>query len=506
MISNITWGADFAGIVRYLIENRDHEVLDLQGVTSVELAADEMAVVAALNTRAKNLLLHISLSAALEDGALDAGQWLHCADEVTAALRLAGRQRVVVRHTDKAHDHVHIFYCTIDSETGQTPRKHWFLLKGNAVDGIGPHALTEAEVDAVPASARALRTYDFRALARVMDTCRKLERQLGLRALRTPAEAAKARLVGEAKDNPAAQQRRSDRVGSIPLMERSDEIRSALDAPDWPTKRDALCAIGLDFEPIYRTTRKTEELRGLVIFDAADPGNRVPASNLDLPHRKYGLRRLEARHASETESFERWWPERTTTRPGAPFGPGTDRQRLKDGFDLLALQHAAAERDKRVARSRLRKEQALERARKRKLLMIRRREEAAELPAGERRAFYRRFSLDVSRVELAALSKLHSQQARPLARGRKPTWNEYLKLYADAGDIAAARLIPRAPAKAIVRAAAKNQMIVRDQPALAKPRAPVPTLPQTVIAANPTDIDEPDLLLAYRAMQQRERD
>ncbi|USI79093.1 relaxase/mobilization nuclease domain-containing protein [Sphingopyxis sp. USTB-05] len=506
MISNITWGADFAGIVRYLVENRVHEVLDLKGVTSVELAADEMAAVAALSTRAKNVLLHISLSAAIEDGALDADQWRHCASEITIALRLVGLQRVVVRHSDKAHDHVHIFYCTIDPETGQTPPKHWFLRKGNAVDDIGPHALSDAEVDAVPVSARALRTYDFRALARVMDTCRKLERQLGLRALRTPSEAAQARLAGEAKDKPAAPQRRSDRVGSIPLMERAEEIRSALDTPDWPSKRDALCAAGLDFEPIYRTTKKTEELRGLVIFDAADPGNRIRASNLDLPDRKYGLRRLEARHASEAESFERWWPERTATRPGAPLGPGTDRQRLKDGFDLLALQHAAAERDKRVARHRLRKEQALERARKRRLLMIRRRREAAQLPASERRGFYRQFSLEVSRLELAALSELHSQQARPLARGRKPTWNEYLKMRADAGDIAAARLITQSPAKAVARVAAKEQVIVRGQPVLAKPRAPVPTFPQTIVAANPTDIDPADLMLAYKAMQQRGRD
>lgn len=506
MISNITWGADFAGIVRYLVENRDHEVLDLQGVTSVELAADEMAAVAALSTRAKNVLLHISISAAIEDGALDADQWLHCASEITIALRLVGLQRVVVRHSDKAHDHVHIFYCTIDPDTGQTPRKHWFLRKGNAVGGIGPHALFDAEVDAVPVSARALRTYDFRALARLMDTCRKLERQLGLRALRTPAEAAQARLAGKAKDNAAAPQRRCDRVGSIPLMDRADEIRSALDMRDWPSKRDALCAIGLDFEPIYRTTKTTEELRGLVIFDAADPGNRIAASNLDLPNRKFGLRRLEARHATEAESFERWWPERTATRAGSPLGQGTDRQRLKGSFDLLVLQHAAAERDKRLARNRLRKEQALERARKRKMLMIRRREAAAQLPAGERRAFYRRFSLDVSQNELAVLKELHSQQARQFARSRKPTWSEYLKLCAGAGDIAAVRLIPRTSAKAVVRAAAKNQMIVRGQPSLAKPRAPVPTFPQAVVAPNPADIDAADLLLAYQAMQQRERE
>ena len=506
MISNITWGSDFAGIVRYLVENRDHEVLDLRCVTSVELAADEMAAVAALSTRAKNILLHISLSAAIEDGPLDAGQWLHCADEVTAALRLAGLQRVVVRHKDKAHDHVHIFYCTIDAETGQTPPKCWFLKKGNAVQGIGPHALSEAEVDAVPLYARALRTYDFRALARVMDTCRKLERQLGLRALRTPAEAAQARLAGEAKDKTSAQQRRSDRVGSIPLMNRAEEIRSALDTADWSSKRDALCDIGLDFEPVYRTTKSARELRGLIIFDAEDPGNRVRASDLDLPSRKYGLRRLEARHAGDVESFERWWPKRRTTGAGASLSHGTDRQRLKEGFDLLALQHAEAEREKRLSRKRLKKEQALERARKRKALMMRRREEAAQLPPGERREFYRRFSHDVSRPELALLSKIHSRQSHMLARSRKPTWQEYLKLCADAGDLAAARLIPEPRTRPRARAAANRQTVVRGVPRLPQAQTAVPQVARSIAGAGLPELDAADLLSAYQAMKQRGRD
>ncbi|MFC3786159.1 preprotein translocase subunit Sss1 [Sphingopyxis italica] len=506
MISNITWGSDFAGIVRYLVENRDHEVLDLRCVTSVEFAADEMAAVAALSTRAKNILLHISLSAAIEDGPLDAGQWLHCADEVTAALRLAGLQRVVVRHKDKAHDHVHIFYCTIDSETGQTPPKRWFLKKGNAVRNIGPHALSDAEVDAVPLSARALRTYDFRALARVMDTCRKLERQLGLRALRTPAEAAQARLAGGAKDKISAQQRRSDRVGSIPLMARAEEIRNALDTPDWTSKRDAICALGLDFEPIYRTTKAAEELRGLIIFDVNDRGNRIPASDLDLPSRKYGLRRLEARHAGDVESFERWWPKRRTTGAGTSLGQGTDRQRLKEGFDLLALQHAAAEREKRLSRKRLKKKQSLERARKRKALMMRRREEAAQLPPGERREFYRRFSLETSKPELALLGKLHSRQTQVLARCRKPTWQEYLKLCASAGDLAAQRLIPKARPKPLERVAMRKQTIVREDQRLPQPQAAVPPVAQKGPNPGLPELDTADLLLAYQATKQRGRD
>ncbi|KTE05275.1 relaxase/mobilization nuclease domain-containing protein [Sphingopyxis sp. H115] len=502
MISNITWGADFAGIVRYLVENRDHEVLDLKGVTSVELAADEMAAVAALSSRAKNKLLHVSLSAALEDGSLDASQWLHCADELTVALRLVGLQRVVVRHKDKAHDHVHIFFCTIDSATGQTPPKSWYLKKGNAMLGIGPHALSESEIVAVPLHARALRTYDFRALARTMDICRKLERQLGLRTLRTPVEAAQARLAGVANDKSAAQRKRHDRIGSTPLIERADEIRGVLGTRDWPSKRDALCALGLDFEPTYRTTKKGTELRGLTIFDMRDTGNRIRASDLDLPSQKFGLLRLEARHDPGADRFDIWWPRRGASASAIETGRDNDHVRLKSSFDLFALQHRTSEREKANARKKLRKEQTLGRARLRKSLMRRRRDEAARLPSSERRAFYRRYAADVSRPELASLSEFHSKQKRNLARSRKPTWTEYLQLCAEAGDISAARLVPPPRAKPRNRIAevVRNETVIARAPGVISQPAP------NIVQNEPDDLSPDDLFFMYQASKQRGRD
>lgn len=502
MISNITWGADFAGIVRYLVENRDHEVLDLQGVTSVELAADEMAAVAALNSRAKNKLLHVSLSAALEDGSLDASQWLHCVDELTAALRLTGLQRVVVRHKDKAHDHVHIFYCTIDSATGQTPPKGWFLRKGNAMLGIGPHALSQTSIAAVPLHARALRTYDFRALARTMDICRKLERQLGLRALRTPEEAAQARLAGVAKDKSAAQRKRHDRIGSTPLIERADEIRRVLVTQDWPSKRDALCALGLDFEPIYRTTKKGKELRGLTIFDMRDTGNRIRASDLDLPSQKFGLLRLEERHEPGADRFDMWWSKRGAGVPVIKADRDNDHIRLKSSFDHFALQHLTFEREKANSRKKLRKEQTLERARMRKSLMRRRRDEAARLPSSERRAFYRRYAAEVSRPELASLSEFHSKQKRALARSRKPTWTEYLQLRANVGDISAARLVPPPRAKPAVGVADA----VRNEPVVARAPKAISQAVPNIVQNKPDELSSADLLFAYQELQQRGRD
>src|SRR5690606_31557312 len=95
-------------------------------------------------------------------------------DRHEETLGLRKHQRVVVRHNDKQYDHVHVFWCTIAAETGQTPPKQWFLKKGCAVQSVGPHALSDTQVAAIPATDRARRTYDFRALARCQDTCRQL--------------------------------------------------------------------------------------------------------------------------------------------------------------------------------------------------------------------------------------------------------------------------------------------------------------------------------------------
>ena len=438
MIPNITWGADFAGLVEYLVENRDHEVLDLQGVSAVEFAADEMAAVAALSHRAKNKLLHLSLSAAYQDGKLSRDQWLKAVASIERAFGLSGHQRVVVRHRDKTHDHVHVFWCTISLETGFTPPKGWFLKKGCAVEGIGPHALNDSQLKSVRAEDRARRTYDFRALSRCQDICRQLERQMGLRQLRTPQQAAAARLAGEQKAPSAGQKKRAERIGSVPLIHRADEIRHALDTRDWPSKHCAIVALGLDFEPAYRTTRNGAELRGLVIFDPADPANRMAASDLDTPDRKYGWRRLEDRHHDCAAGLEIWWPEREPIVAVAALEQSSAKRGLRDQFDLLRAEHVLVEREKEQRRKNLRSKQKQERAAKREALMRRRKAKASELLPSQRRAFYARFSREVSGPELAQLNDRHKQAAHNLARARAPSWIEFVGMCAAADDRRAA--------------------------------------------------------------------
>lgn len=507
MIPNITWGADFLGIVRYLIENRDHEVLGLQGVSSIDLAAEEMDAIASLNDRATNTLMHLSLSAAHEDGLLDKGQWLFAADRLESTLGLEGNARVIVRHRDKTHDHVHGFWCTISPETGRTPLKKWFLKKGCAALGIGPHALTDEEVARIPAENRARRTYDFRALARAQHTCRQLERELGLRQLRTPEQAAKARLAGEERTPSPAQKKRAERVGSTPLIERAAEIRDALDTADWPSKREALCAIGLDFEPVFRTTGKGTELRGLVIFEAADPGNRMKASELDLPHRKFGWRRLEERHEPGAAGLEAWWSERALVVPGRASDALDPSLRLKRAFDLLTEQHRFAEREKRGRLRELRQVQSLARRRKRRELMQQRRDEASRLASVDRAAFYKAFATLVRAPVLAALAAEHKNDAAKHRRARKPEWAEFLAMCADRGDLEAVAML-----QAHARPACEARVIERAVSSIA-PSVTAPTIDTTPAAETPQPaqpvliegLSPADLLAVYQNYRCRGR-
>lgn len=507
MIPNITWGADFLGIVRYLVENRDHEVLGLSGVSSIDLAAEEMDAIASLNDRATNTLMHLSLSAAHEDGVLDKDQWLIAADRLEATLGLGGHARVIVRHRDKTHDHVHGFWCTISAETGRTPLKKWFLKKGCAALGIGPHALSDEQIALIPTDHRARRTYDFRALARAQHACRQLESELGLRQLRTPQQAAKARLAGEKPTPSPAQKKRAERVGSTPLIERAAEIREALDTADWASKREALCAIGLDFEPFFRTTRSGTELRGLVIFEAADPGNRMKASELDLPHRKFGWRRLEERHEPGATGLEAWWPERALVMPSRASDAREPSSRLKPAFDLLAEQHRFAEREKRDRLRSLRQKQALERSRKRRELMQQRRVEASHLPSAARAAFYKTFDAKVRAPALAALAIRHKEEAAPIARARKPVWTEFLAMCADRGDREAAAML-----QAHAGPARKSHVTVRTVTSVAR-TATAPTIQATTATgmrqpaqqAPIEGLSPADLLTAYKSYAGRER-
>ncbi|MBX7532936.1 relaxase/mobilization nuclease domain-containing protein [Qipengyuania sp. 1XM1-15A] len=507
MIANPTWGANFAGLVDYLTENRDHQVLHFEGVSSVENAAAEMEAAASLNSRAKNKLLHLSLSAAHEDGQLSDDKWLYIVSQQQEALGLDGHAFVVVRHEDTEHDHVHVFWSTISPRTGKTPPKMWFLKKGCATENIGPQALTTEQVARVPEAYRALRSFDFRALARVQDVCRRVERELDLRRLNTPQEAKAQRLKALEREAEPGQRKRAERTGSVPLMERSEEIREALDQRVWQSRSDALAAIGLQLEPVYTGT-KTKRLRGLTIADISDPGNKLKASALDTGVQKFGLGSLDKRILKGTPDFKTWWPERKMSSSFEPLQTPDARSELKQDYDLEVAQHKLDQEERRRELADLRIRQTRELRAKRRALMKQRKNEAIRLKPSERRAFYSRFSQQVRKRELAELEARHRVERSPLRRRRMPTWHQFIAARADAGcQKAGAVLAAMRPVQTVKktvtatgpkkRLSVPNKEHSKDQHLANQPTTRIPKSKSFLSGRNQGNTEMPEHLAAY---------
>lgn len=255
MIPEIKFGRDFGGLVNYLIDQRDHEVLDIRGVSSIDMAAQEMALVASMARRAKSVVMHCSLSAAIEDGQLAATDWRQIVDEIDSEFDLRNHQRVIVRHKDKDYDHVHIFWCTVNPDTGQTPPKQLFLAKGVKVAGLGDFALTPKQAASLAKDQTVRGSFNRHALYRLQNFCRRFERKLGLRRLRTPREMAADRMSRQSRGPSGSQTHRAERTGSPLLLERAPAIRSALDEPDWPRAQRRLAAIGIGLRPAFRSSK-----------------------------------------------------------------------------------------------------------------------------------------------------------------------------------------------------------------------------------------------------------
>ena len=507
MIAKPSWGANFAGLVDYLTENRDHQVLHCEGVSSVENAAAEMEASASLNSRAKRKLLHLSISAAHEDGQLSRDLWLQIVDQQQRALGLVGHPFVVVRHLDTDHDHVHVFWSTISPKTGKTPGKMWFLKKGFATEGIGPQALTNDQLERIPESHRARRSFDFRALARVQHVCRRVERELNLRRLNTPQEAKAQRLAALQREAEAGQKKRAERTGSMPLMERAEEIRVALDQRTWQSRSDALAAIGLQLEPVYTGT-KAKRLRGLTIADIKDPGNKLKASALDTGGQKFGLGSLDKRILKGKPDFKTWWPERKMSFSFEPHQTPDARSELKDEYDLEVAQHKLDQEERRRELADLRIRQTHELRAKRRALMKQRKAEARMLKPSERRKFYSRFSRQLRKRELAELGARHKAERSPLKRRRMPTWHEFITARSEAGcQKASAVLEAMRPVQTIKNSGATvgpkkrlsipNKEHSKDQQLANQPTTRIPRSKPFPSGRNQGNTEMPEHLAAY---------
>ena len=426
MIPKIVAGSNFAGLKRYLVEDRAHDVLEPLGVP-LDSHIAQMEMIARLSSRCKKPVKHVTFSAAIEDGKLTDALWLQLVDEAEAEFGMAEHHRVIVRHYDKPYDHIHVFWCAVSANTGNTPKLH-FRVADASFPELGPRALSvEQMVQMAPGEFKS-KSYDAHALLRLQHLCRDFEKQHGLRQLATPEDARAAREVGKKSRAPASdrqQQHRVERVGHS-LVDRAVQVRAALDAPNWDQRERSLAALGLGVRPAIAPSKSGPRLRGIVIHDLVHEQNAVAASAFDTGTVKYGMSALDKRRDPETPVFVDWWERRmVSSTPSAQEHTG---QQIR--YEEERECHAADEA--RKARERLAIEQRykLDERRLRNRLMARRRAEAEQLEADQRRLFYTRYDETVRRPQLDLLHDRRRVELAPLARKRMPsfaTWRRKMQ-------------------------------------------------------------------------------
>ena len=411
MIPSITWGRNFSGLEIYLTYNRDHEILDLREVSSLGNASAEMTLVAEQAPRAKAVVMHISLSAAVEDGELSDETWKHIIDEVLHEFDLHGHQLVAVRHRDKGYDHIHLMICTVSPLTLKTPSKQAFLAPHARQKGVASFALKKKEVERLPVADVVWRSFNQFALFRLQDLCRAIEKRLELRQLRTHLEMEGVREVGPSRRTKAAHEHRHARTGERSLLERADDIRAALDLQSWHQAGRALAAIGVGFEAALRKSKKTgARIVGLTLFDLRSVNNRIKASDLDTAERRYGLLQIEKRRPDDAITFERWWPENTDYLRACPEMKVEEVRPDRTEFNLYRTQHFEARRVARLEREKLKRSHRAKRKALSERLTKQRKEETARLPSSQRRSFSVAFTKNVRLPQLKALDDEHRTQ------------------------------------------------------------------------------------------------
>lgn len=124
MIGSAGTGGDFRGLEGYLLHGRDEEGGNRVGWTSVRnlgfpdprLAALQMEATAAQNYRVQKPVYHLSLNAPpLEHFSRE--EWEEMADRVLKDLGLSEHQALLVAHTDRAHEHVHLMINRVHPES-----------------------------------------------------------------------------------------------------------------------------------------------------------------------------------------------------------------------------------------------------------------------------------------------------------------------------------------------------------------------------------------------------
>ena len=116
MIGKIVQGADFRGVVNYVMQKPDAEPLGSRGLRndSIDHIVDCFRMQASLNPIAKPVA-HISLDFSVKDKErLTNRMMMQIADEYLRRMGYGNTQVLIVRHHDREHPHLHLVLNRID--------------------------------------------------------------------------------------------------------------------------------------------------------------------------------------------------------------------------------------------------------------------------------------------------------------------------------------------------------------------------------------------------------
>ena len=121
MIQNIVTGSSFAGIVRYAQEKEGGETIDTNlAASDWNGRAAELEAVSSMNTRTKQPVCHVSLSASPGERPTDQ-QWITAAQTWRREMGFTDEhQFVLFKHTDRDHDHVHLIMNRVPTPGGKS--------------------------------------------------------------------------------------------------------------------------------------------------------------------------------------------------------------------------------------------------------------------------------------------------------------------------------------------------------------------------------------------------
>ncbi len=116
MIGKIVQGADFRGVVNYVLQKPDAEPLGGRGLRNdrIDHIVDSFRMQASLNPIAKPVA-HISLDFSVQDKErLTNRMMMQIADEYLRRMGYGDTQVLIVRHNDREHPHLHLVLNRID--------------------------------------------------------------------------------------------------------------------------------------------------------------------------------------------------------------------------------------------------------------------------------------------------------------------------------------------------------------------------------------------------------